>query len=405
MTTRAHVLTLTLLLSLTVACGVPGEMEYEPNNDPDPGQTGSTTPAQTMDMGDDPDEGTPSTEDEDMSETEPDMMDPPEMPPALDMGPSTASGDGVRADVCGTDPVPFVKESQGDWEVIAEAGMLDGEMVAFTFLEGPVWSDDDGALYFSDFNKNSALNEDDLGAPTIIWKYDPATGSVTNAFPEGSIRANGMARDKDGNILVADHGSRGIGKIARDGTYTIIADTFEGSPFNAPNDLVATSDGSIYFTDPAYNSGVDGRDRPIGHEGVYRIAPTGDVELIQEGLRRPNGITTSLDERWLFVSFKDESKIYRYPLHETGQAGEGAIFIERQATDGVTLDCAGNLYLAVPGKRIAAFNPDTGEKIWEPGGRRSVTNLAFGGAAHNELYITEHTRLLRRTLTTPGMPY
>jgi gluconolactonase len=322
---------------------------------------------------------------------------------------STNSGNtnpamGVRESICGTEPHEFVQMSQGDWEVVAESGSLDGVDTPFTFLEGPVWSDADGALYFSDFNRNSALNDDNLGAPSIIWKYDPADGSVTNAFPAGSIRANGMARDREGNILVADHGSRGIGKIAPDGTYSMIVDNFEGNVFNAPNDLVATSDGSIFFTDPSYNSGVDGRDTPIGHEGVYRIAPDGTVSLVASGLRRPNGITTSIDETWLYVVFKDESKVYRYPLENGVVTGEGEVWIERAPTDGVTVDCAGNLYLAVPGKQLRVYDT-TGTKIWDLTGRQPMTNVAFGGAEHNEIYLTEQTRLLRRKLVTPGMPY
>ena len=55
---------------------------------------------------------------------------------------------------------------------------------------------------------------------------------------------------------------------------TVIADRFQGKQLNSPNDVVVRSDGSIWFSDPAY--GIDGITRATagrrnGRCNVYRM--------------------------------------------------------------------------------------------------------------------------------------
>ena len=42
---------------------------------------------------------------------------------------------------------------------------------------------------------------------------------------------------------------RNIVRLEKDGKRTILADRYEGKRFSGPNDIVAKSNGSIYFTD------------------------------------------------------------------------------------------------------------------------------------------------------------
>jgi gluconolactonase len=52
-----------------------------------------------------------------------------------------------------------------------------------------------------------------------------------------------------GALSPASH-IRRITRTELDGSITVLADRFEGKRFNAPNDVVVKSDGSIWFTDP-----------------------------------------------------------------------------------------------------------------------------------------------------------
>ena len=86
--------------------------------------------------------------------------------------------------------------------------------------------------------------------------------------------------------------------------FTSIADRWEGKRFNSPNDLVISSKGTVFFTDPPY--GLEGlNDSPakeLAFNGVYRLDKDGSVQLVDEGLSFPNGIALSPDGNTLYVA-------------------------------------------------------------------------------------------------------
>ncbi len=68
--------------------------------------------------------------------------------------------------------------------------------------------------------------------------------------------SNGNTRDREGRLLTCEHDARRVTRTELDGRITVVMDSFNGKPLNAPNDIVVTSDGAIWFTDPGY--GIDG---------------------------------------------------------------------------------------------------------------------------------------------------
>ena len=80
----------------------------------------------------------------------------------------------------------------------------------------------------------------------------------------------------------------------------------EGRRLNSPNDVVVRSDGSVWFTDPAYgiDSDYEGHKSPMEQDECYlfRIDPAGGLSVAMDGMSRPNGLAFSLDERQLYVS-------------------------------------------------------------------------------------------------------
>ncbi|MEM9861162.1 MAG: SMP-30/gluconolactonase/LRE family protein [Myxococcota bacterium] len=321
--------------------------------------------------------------------------------------PDNAAGraEGLRATICAAgsfDPEASLDE-RGPLETVAQEGLVDGTAHAFTFLEGPVWLAERGVLRFSDFNQESELNADDQGPPTIIWELD-VDGGVASFLPAGRVRTNGMAVDESGAMIVTAHDAREIARLdPATGTRETLSGAFEGNVFNAPNDLVVAADGTLFFTDPAYNGQVDGRDRALDFEGVFRRAPNGTLSLVDERIGRPNGITLSLDERWLYVASRADDNLYRYPLDASLNVGEREVFLPGESNDGVALDCAGRLYLARPGRGLAIFEAD-GAFLFQISARQ-ITNAAFGGPDHRTLYITERTRLRAMRMPLPGLPY
>ena len=113
-----------------------------------------------------------------------------------------------------------------------------------------------------------------------------------NSLPAGGFNGpNGMTADKDGAVLLCQHGNRRIVRIDKDLKVSTLVDAFEGKKFNSPNDLVFRSDGSLYFTDPPYGlpKGDDDPAKELKFNGVFRLA-NGKLQAIVKDLTRPNGI-------------------------------------------------------------------------------------------------------------------
>src|SRR6266480_4185558 len=86
----------------------------------------------------------------------------------------------------------------------------------------------------------------------------------------------------------------------------VVASHYEGKELNSPNDVIVADDGSIYFSDPWYGRmpvfGVE-RDRELGFQGVYRIAPEGgEPQLLVDDFEQSNGLCFSPDESLLYIN-------------------------------------------------------------------------------------------------------
>ncbi|MEI9806963.1 MAG: SMP-30/gluconolactonase/LRE family protein [Bacteroidota bacterium] len=78
-----------------------------------------------------------------------------------------------------------------------------------------------------------------------------------------------------------------------------LTNTYQGKPYNSPNDIVISKDGSIYFTDPPYGLKEQVLNQSVFQNvgGLYRYHK-GEVKLLSTGMRYPNGICFSPGEQF-----------------------------------------------------------------------------------------------------------
>lgn len=299
------------------------------------------------------------------------------------------------------------------------------ELVAtgFQFTEGPVYSPD-GTLYFSDIPANAIYKwAPQLGASI----YRRPSGYDGPPAPEGSfVGSNGLTLDKQGRLIICEHGNRRLTRLEKDGKLTVLADRYQGKRLNSPNDVVVKSDGSIYFTDPPYGLAKQDEDpaKELKFNGVYRLGPDGSLTLLTTELTRPNGLAFSPDEKYLYVANSDAArKIWmRYDVKPDGTLGSGSVFYdatsnkEEGAPDGMKVDVKGNLFCTGPGG-IWVLSPE-GKHLGTIRVPQVPANLAWGKYANTHfeapltqgdkadtLYITARTGLYRIRLATSGMPH
>jgi gluconolactonase len=279
------------------------------------------------------------------------------------------------------------------------ADSFNGNNNDFKILEGPVWYQD--SLYFSEIKNGTAP------PPARVLKVSGA-GTVSVAIPQANAGCNGLALDQNGKLVGANHTLGAIVRLDPTGAAApeVIVGTYMSSRFNSPNDLTVRSDGNIYFTDPQHQAGSTKIT-----QRVYRIAPGATTAtIIQDNSNGPNGITLSIDENTLFISHgPDSGGIDKYPLNADGSVGMVSVLTTSFNSDGMAIDCAGNLYLSQSSK-IVVISSTTGMKVGEiaVSGVQASTNVAFGGPEHKTLYITSlgnNAKLLKLDLNVPGMPY
>ncbi|MGL6210353.1 MAG: SMP-30/gluconolactonase/LRE family protein [Paracoccaceae bacterium] len=257
-----------------------------------------------------------------------------------------------------------------------------------TWTEGPAWFPA-GYLLWSDIPSNRIL------------RWDEATGAVTT-FRHPSGGANGNTVDRHGRLVTCEGSTRRLTRTESDGRITVLATHAGGQRFNAPNDVVEKSDGTLWFTDPTYGGPeYEGAPEMTGCH-VWRLDPaTGDFRQMTHDMVMPNGLAFGLDETSLFVIDTGSTEGPRHPNHirrftvtPTGLTG-GEIFATStaQRLDGLRLDSDGNLWCG-EADGVHCYAPD-GTRIGRIALPERAANLTFGGRDGGWLLITATTSLYR----------
>ncbi len=275
--------------------------------------------------------------------------------------------------------------------------------------EGPLWDAADGSLLFSDVPRNGMFRwKEGLGVTQVI-KGSGYTGTAPFAGREPG--SNGLAFDREGRLVMAQHGNRRIVRRELDGRETVLADRYQGMRLNSPNDLVFAPNGDLYLTDPPFGLPGTFTDsaKELPFQGVYRLTPDGVLAAVIMDLKAPNGIGFSPDGTLLYVSNSDRERPewIVYPVLEDGSLGAGRHFAEAQSwlragegvADGLKLDEKGNTFAAGPGG-IHVYAPD-GTRLGRIETSVPTGNLNWGEDG-SVLFIAANHSILRLRTSTKG---
>ncbi len=283
----------------------------------------------------------------------------------------------------------------------------------FQFTEGPVWARDGGYLNFSDPNANTIYKFKPSGnnAPGELSVFRTPSGySGADIAEYGQPGSNGLTLDAQGRLTINEHGNRRVTRLEKDGSFTVLAEKFEGKRLNSPNDLVFRSDGTLFFTDPPFGlpKFFDDARKELPYSGVFSIYK-GKLQLAARDLKGPNGIAFSPDEKYLYVTNWDEKKkvVMRYEVERDGALKNGAVFFDmtsapgEDALDGMKVDREGNLYVSGPGGLwiISAAGKHLGTIV----APKHPHNMAWGDDDGKTLYLCARSGLYRIRLNIEGV--
>jgi gluconolactonase len=291
-------------------------------------------------------------------------------------------------------PSPLEATNPAFWNLFDHHAQLTKVATGFGFTEGPVW-DPAGYLWVSD----ETLNK--------IFKVNTTTGQKQEVLSLGD--PDGNTYDRQHRLLDCASVLRAIIRLSPDGKqYKTVIDRYQGKRLNSPNDVVLGPDGAIYFTDPTSDLPKDQK-QELSFQGVFRLAPDGQLRLLTTELQSPNGLAFSPDGKKFYVDDSDRRNIRVWDF-ANGQISHGRIFGEEPGgpndgvPDGMRVDRQGNLYVTGP----------KGIWVWDPAGHHLGTivvpeqpaNLTWGDPGYTTLYLTATTSVYKIPTHAHGfIPY
>ena len=296
--------------------------------------------------------------------------------------------------------------------VVAPNAKLEELARGFGLSEGPVWMPEgnDGYLLVSGLLDNVIYRIDSRKRVSVFLERAGYTGNdVDNVGAQTRsgrshvllIGPSCTGRDSKGRLVWCADNDRTVMRLEADGTRTVLASGFEGRRFSGPNDIAISSKDDIYLTDNDFGLRGAGRSPDKQMENAVWLLREGSspVRVIsREALGGiPNGVALSDDERVLYLTAG--TKLMRYPVAADGTLGEGSLFAEGPGIgDGMKVDAKGNVYsTSGGGPGIVRVTSRDGRLLGfihlpiyggEPKRQICATNVAFGGRANRDLFIT-----------------
>ena len=270
----------------------------------------------------------------------------------------------------------------------------------FQGTEGPIGMPD-GSVIFTETNANR------------ITRIAP--DGTTSTFLENTNGSNGLAWDAKGRMISVQTtpGQTKIGVIYPKGSEAVIADRFEGQGFGRPNDLVVSTKGAVYFTEPGPNvqPGAPAPATPPLPPAVYYVAPGGKAMRVADGIRRPNGILLSRDEKTLYVNDTQGEYLLAFNVASNGTLTNRRNFARYQGAttgpsgvtsgaDGLAIDNDGRVYAATSAG-VEVFS-EQGNHLGTIALSRAPQNIAFAGPDKKTLYIVGRGAAFKVDLQTSG---
>ncbi|MEM7457999.1 MAG: SMP-30/gluconolactonase/LRE family protein [Pseudomonadota bacterium] len=258
-------------------------------------------------------------------------------------------------------------------QIVAADAKIEVLATGFTWPEGPVWVEDEAALYFNDVPENKMYRwSAETGGELFLTPSGGATPETAPTMREPG--ANGIIEwaAAPNKLLLADHGARGLSVLdPLTKTRETFVSSYDGKSLNSPNDIVARSDGALFFTDPPYGlRGLnDAAEKELPHNGVYLYQPDAPLKLVIDDLSFPNGIALSPDETTLYVAVSDPENavIMAYDLDTNGTASNGRVFFDAGPElkdggglpDGMVVANNGTIFATGP-EGVYVLAPETG---------------------------------------------
>jgi sugar lactone lactonase YvrE len=250
------------------------------------------------------------------------------------------------------------------------------------YFEAPRWHA--GRLWFVDCFERTLLSLGPAGDCEQHAKLDDDTPCGLGVLPDGGIVVLTMFRKR-------------LLKYA-DGRLSLYADLSQLAT-GTIDDMITDGLGRCYVGDLGFDLPPPPDRGAVGR--IILVEPNGEMRVVADGLRFPNGIAVSSDHSRLVVAEMDGDCLADYKIAADGGLGSLRPFGAMKAPDGICLDRDGAVW-------VASYEEDAFLRIDRDGrelqrievpGRRAIA-CAFGGVGRQTLFClsaaTSHEEMRQR---------
>src|SRR3984893_12233289 len=250
------------------------------------------------------------------------------------------------------------------------------------YFEGPRWHS--GRLWFVDCMNRTLLSLAPSGGCEQHAKFEDDTPCGLGVLPDGGL------------VVLTMFGKRLM--TYADGQLSLYAD-LSGIATGTIDDMIVDGLGRAYVGDLGFDLPPPPDRGAVGR--IILVMPDGETRVVADGLRFPNGIAVSADNRRLVVAEMDGACLAEYDIEADGSLRFRSRFGNMKATDGICRERGGAVW-------VASFDEDAFIRVDRDGrelqridvpGRRAIA-CVLGGEARRTLFClsaaTSHEELRQR---------
>lgn len=239
------------------------------------------------------------------------------------------------------------------------------------FAEGPRWHD--GHLVFSDMGTKQVLSVsfDGVGRQICVVENRPS----------------GIGWLPDGRMLVVSQNDRRVLRL--EGDELVTHADISGLASAACNDMVVDGRGNAYVGNPGYD--MRNPPTPLPTAEIVLVRADGSAEVVDRGVRFPNGSVVTPDNRTLIVGETMAQQLTAFDIAEDGTLSNRRVYADMtgMAPDGIALDEEGAVWVADANGRGCVRVSEGGEvtDVVEVGDGRHCFACALGGPDRRVLFL------------------
>lgn len=227
-----------------------------------------------------------------------------------------------------------------------------------------ILAEPDGTLWSADA-RGGVMRIAPDGTQQLIAQLSPGE----RAQPEGieshilqGTLPNGLAFDRNGDILIANFGTNAVERMTRSGECRTLYTEIDGRPLGKTNFILRDSQGRLWLT---VTTRLEPWTRCVSErtpDGYVALIDERGIRIVADGFVGTNEVRLDATEEWLYVVETNARHISRLRIRPDGSLTGREIFGPsdlRGLPDGFAFDAFGNLWVTlVMYDRLIAITPD-----------------------------------------------